>query len=218
MNINAYNFNSQIIDLEKVPALSESTVMFLRKIESVGNVNTKGLTYVPVDLVARRLQQLADDLEMVKNHPVKNVVFAVCRSLFAASAIAAGILGVLFTSFPVLLGIGASVVYLSSSIVNSDRDGIHIDINIWDFALLILGGAVFPLYGLIDKEAKLTCRSNNFKNEIDISLQQRSMLFKIDFSKILENLNSELEVPGSYDLTVKFIQEIQSNAAFFSKL
>ncbi len=220
MNVNAYKFGDNVVDLEKVPPLSEPAVNYLRRLEKVDNVKTGHLTYIQVDVIAACLKKYADDLAYIKNHPVANVVSAITRSVLTAAIVGAGVLGVLYTSFPILCGLGAGLVYFIAAGENSSREHIIINFNVWDIALLVIGGPVFPFVGLFNKKERLEGLTNLDRKFLNIHLKQRETLFKADFTNTIKNLQADVEFPGcgkeATSIAMNTLNEIKANIAFFS--
>lgn len=220
MNINKYEFENKVIDLEKVPPLSYSTCEFLKREGQIGNVKTGTLTELKVDAVSSKLKELSEDLDLVKNHPNIDKFFAISRSLFAASALAAGVLGVLYTGFPILCGVAAAIIYYSAGIENARREGIRNFLNIWHFGLLTVGSAIIPLYGLIDKKNKLMSRISLEDMVLCFHLKQRDDLFKADFSHTIKKLTDASVNPkygeNANSIAKTVLNEINANIAFFN--
>ena len=220
MNINAYKYGDKVIDLEKVPALSEPTVKFLRRLENIDKVKTGNLSHVPVGIVAQSLKKYTDDLDYIKKHPISNVVSAITRSVLTAAIVGAGVLGVLYTSIPVICGIGAGLIYFIAAGENSSREYIDIKFNILDIGLLAVGGPIFPIFGIFAKKQRLEGLVNNSKNDLNILLNQREILFKADFSKTLKVLEDDVNLPGRGEEATSIantaLNEIKANIAYFS--
>lgn len=88
--------------------------------------------------------------------------------------------------------------------------------------LLVLGGPVFPLAGLINKEERLKSRIQAYKLVIEAHLDQRKKVFTEDLSGKIKALKIAANMPNpeieKNMIAAQILKEINENVAFFSKV
>lgn len=205
--------NYSFQDLQLVPALSGETVKFLKSPQ---------LGPVAIPYLATALKKIADELEDVQKHPIKNTVFAITRSIATAGVIAGGVLAAIFSSYPILTCTILAGVYLFLAADNASINQFSLNFNIWDLGLLVLGGPVFPLAGRVNKEERLESRIQAYKLMIEVHLEQRKKVFTEDLSGKIKALKIAVDVPNpdieKNRIAAQILKEINENVAFFAKM